>query len=357
VVKEDSTMRRIPFCSAAILLAATLAGDAHAEGGTTWLIVATSASPPQELRDAIGRAGGTIVRDYPEMGTVVVEAPDPGFPAAAATIPGVSSVVPNVSLRVHLDGDEAGDAEALVPPADEPLYPLQWGLHAIRAKGAWDAGHRGAGVRVAVLDTNFDLTHPGLAPNINAELAQSFVPGEPIAPPPGAVTSHGTGVAGVIAATADGGGTAGVAPDAELVPIKVIGAVLGVTLPAFLDAVAHAVAVQADVVNMSFVAYLPRSGGCFPEPYGCLTAGEVRVIEKVVQRAVKHARRHGVTMIAAAANDALELNRRDELLALPAETKGVLAVSATGPIGGPSIRAPTSTCRRPTRTSGNASST
>jgi len=153
-------MRRIPFCSAAILLAATLVGDAHAEGGTTWLVVASSASPPQELRDAIGRAGGTIVRDYPEMGTVVVEAPDPGFPAAAATIPGVSSVVPNVSLRVHLDGDEAGDAQVLVPPAGEPLYPLQWGLHAIRAQGAWDAGHRGAGVRVAVLDTNFDLTHP-----------------------------------------------------------------------------------------------------------------------------------------------------------------------------------------------------
>ncbi len=302
--------------------------------GAEWLVVTASQATP-DLRDAIGRLGGTIVRDYPEVGTLVVAVPDARFPSAAAAIPGVSTVVPNVSFRVDLGGDEAGDAGgAPLPPADEPLYPLQWGLHAIRARGAWDAGHTGAGVRVAVLDTNFDLTHPGLAANINAALARSFVPGEAVTPPPDAVTSHGTSVAGVIAATADGVGTAGVAPDAELVPIKVIGDAVGITLPAFLDGVAHAVAVQADVVNMSFLVYLPKAGGCLPPPVDvCLTARDVGEIARVVQRAVTMARRNGVTMIAAAGNDALELHRRDDVFSLPAETKGVLAISATGPIG------------------------
>src|SRR5262245_27190431 len=128
-------MRRIRSFSVAIVLAAIVAGDARAESGTSWLVVTTRASPPAGVYDALRQVGGTIVRDYPEVGTIVVAAADPRFPAAAEAIPGVSSVVPNVSIQVDLDGEEAADAQPLAPPADEPLYSLQWGLHAIRAKG------------------------------------------------------------------------------------------------------------------------------------------------------------------------------------------------------------------------------
>jgi subtilisin family serine protease len=333
-----ATRARLTLFTLGVALAAAFAGNARADGepvtGSSWLLVTTyQAAPAQELQDAIGRIGGTIVKVYPEIGTLVVEASDASFRSLAAALPGVSSVLPNMPLRVVEDGTTAGDDEGpALAPADEPFYPFQWGLDAIHVQGAWDAGFTGTGARVAVLDTNFDLSHPDLAPNIDAALARSFVPGEEVTPPPGTTFSHGTFVAGIIAATANGVGTVGVAPTAQLIPIKVVGNAGGILLPWFLDGVNHAIAAQADVVNMSFNVQLPRAGGCFPPPFGCLTAGDVRNVAKLVQRAVRLARRHGITLVAAAGNASSELDRHDDLLWLPAETRGVLAVSALGPI-------------------------
>jgi subtilisin family serine protease len=303
--------------------------------GPTWLVVMQSTSVrAEELQNAIAPLGGSIVSTYPEAGTFVVAA-DASFRTAAAAVPGVASVVPNVPLSVVTEGAGAGDGGGLAPsPADESFYPFQWGLQAIRAKGAWDAGFTGAGVRVAVLDTNFDITHPDLAPNIDPALPRSFVPGEPVTPPADTTFSHGTFVAGVIAATANGVGTVGVAPDAEIVPIKVLSNDDSIQLPWFLDAIQYAVTVSADVVNMSFIIGLPKAGVCVPPPTDvCLTAKDVSAIAKAVERAVLFARRHGITLVAAAGNDALELDRTDDLIWLPAETKGVLAVAALGPVG------------------------
>jgi subtilisin family serine protease len=332
-MRTSRTLRSV----SGIVLALVCAAGARPAGAAphpTWLVVMESASTSEQaLQDAVAPLGGTVVGAYPEIGTFVVAA-DATFRTAASALPGVSSIVPNVPLQVALDGDTVGAGavtESL--PANEPFYPFQWGLHAIHAKGAWDAGYTGAGVRVAVLDTNFDVTHPDLAPNIQAALARSFVPGEPVTPPAGATFSHGTFVAGIIASTADGVGTVGVAPDAEIVPIKLIGDAGFFLLPWFLDALRYAVAVEADVVNMSFGVSLPKEGVCFPPPVDlCLTAKDVADTARVVQRAIAVARRHGVTPVAAAGNDAALLDRRDDLVRLPAETKGVLAVSALGPV-------------------------
>lgn len=327
-------MRR-PRCFVFPIVLAAISVADRAIADPTWLVVMKSASvPAQGLQDAIAPLGGTIVRAYPEVGTFVVAA-DASFRTAAGALPGVSSIVPNVPLEVVGAGATAGDATGpALSPVDESYYPFQWGLHAVRAKGAWDAGHRGAGVRVAVLDTNFDLSHPDLAPNIDAALARSFVPGEPVTPPPAAQYSHGTHVAGLIAATANGAGTIGVAPDAEVVPIKVVNEAGAIQLPWLIDGLNYAVTVQADVVNMSLGVPLPKSGGCFPPPFEvCLTAKDVRDIAKVIRRAVQFARRNGVTLVVAAHNFAALLDRRDDMLWLPAETRGVLAVSALGPIG------------------------
>ncbi len=50
---------------------------------------------------------------------------------------------------------------------DDFFFDLQWGHDAIDAPEAWDAGFKGEGVRVGVLDGGFDLTHPDLVDNIN----------------------------------------------------------------------------------------------------------------------------------------------------------------------------------------------
>jgi subtilisin len=86
----------------------------------------------------------------------------------------------------------------------------------IYADQAWTIS-TGAGIKVAVLDTGIDYTHPDLAPNYKGGM--SFVKG---------ITSpmddqgHGTHCAGIIAAARNGSGLVGVAPDASLYAVKVL---------------------------------------------------------------------------------------------------------------------------------------
>ena len=88
------------------------------------------------------------------------------------------------------------------------------------ANDAHEAGYLGAGVSVAVLDTGIDLTHPDLVSNIDAGRGRNCMN---LALPPTDGHGHGTHVAGIIAAEADNSiGVVGVAPEATIVPIKVL---------------------------------------------------------------------------------------------------------------------------------------
>ena len=88
------------------------------------------------------------------------------------------------------------------------------------ANDAHEAGYTGAGVSVAVLDTGIDLTHPDLVANIDATRGRNCMN---LAQPPVDGHGHGTHVAGIIAATAGNGiGVIGVAPEATIVPVKVL---------------------------------------------------------------------------------------------------------------------------------------
>ncbi|MEV0317709.1 S8 family serine peptidase [Streptomyces sp. NPDC050658] len=90
----------------------------------------------------------------------------------------------------------------------------------IGAPKAWEAGLTGKGVKVAVLDTGVDATHPGLKDRVDA--TKSFIPGEEVADRNG----HGTHVTSTVGGS--GGGSEenkekGVAPGASLSVGKVLG--------------------------------------------------------------------------------------------------------------------------------------
>ena len=105
-------------------------------------------------------------------------------------------------------------------PTVNPLTLAQivpGGIDLVHAREVWPHA-RGANVNVAIFDTGIATNHPDLAPNIaggystltlNANVFDDH--------------GHGTHVAGIIAAADNGFGVVGVAPEARLWPIKVLG--------------------------------------------------------------------------------------------------------------------------------------
>eukprot|EP00168_Porphyra_purpurea_P008443 TRINITY_DN20697_c0_g1_i1.p1 TRINITY_DN20697_c0_g1~~TRINITY_DN20697_c0_g1_i1.p1 ORF type:complete len:176 (-),score=63.59 TRINITY_DN20697_c0_g1_i1:400-927(-) len=82
-------------------------------------------------------------------------------------------------------------------------------------------GLDGAGVRVAVLDTGIDGTHPALVDRIDKEASRNFTFGDPKDYTDR--QGHGTHCAGIIAAEDRGAIMSGIAPAATIIALKVLG--------------------------------------------------------------------------------------------------------------------------------------
>ena len=136
---------------------------------------------------------------------------------------------------------------------------LEYGVNKINAEVVWGGaegattvipGQGGAGVHVAVLDTGVDCGHQDLAggcvygPNYSGS-ALSFDD-----------HGHGTHVAGIVGARANGVGTIGVAPEATIYSVKVLGANGSGALSSVAAGVDWAVVNGIDVINMSLSATL-----------------------------------------------------------------------------------------------------
>ncbi|WP_204316931.1 S8 family serine peptidase, partial [Klebsiella aerogenes] len=85
-----------------------------------------------------------------------------------------------------------------------------YGLGAIHAASAWQAGATGSGVTVAVIDSGVDHTQADLAVNVSPQSTDVFSSRNA----PDGQDNHGTLVAGIIASAFNGFGTVGVAYNA-----------------------------------------------------------------------------------------------------------------------------------------------
>jgi hypothetical protein len=196
-------------------------------------------------------------------------------------------------------------------PAWAPNDPLkQWHLTANRAFDFWDAAPSPplAPVRVAVIDSGIDATHPEFSGKIAD--AKSFVGGSARVDPEG----HGTFVAGLIAAGVDNAaGVAGMAPSAELLVAKVVNGDDLIDVEAEVKAIRWAVEKGARVINMSLGGFRdPRDPA--RDAFSALEAA-----------AVGYAHGKGVVVVAAVGNS-------DEgpwpFASYPAALPHVLGVSA-----------------------------
>ena len=173
---------------------------------------------------------------------------------------------------------------------------MDWGLV---STGIPDAHKHtnGAGIKVAVLDTGaapHDDLNVNLLPGFNCAGTQTEVDGQ----------GHGTHVSGIIAAAANGIGIIGVAPEAKIIPIKVLDDSGKGGFTEIEAGVREAIAAGADVINMSL--------GAPVEP------------PESLHQAIKDAYAKGIIIIAAAGNDSGAVNwpaRYDEVIAVAAMDK------------------------------------
>lgn len=135
-------------------------------------------------------------------------------------VPGIAASVPEAAI----EGLRRNPNVTVVEP-DIEVYAvadtLPWGVDRIDAELVHAGGNKGAGVKVAIIDTGVDYIHTDLNANFDvAKLGYDFVNSDSN---PMDDNGHGTHVAGTIGAEDDGAGVVGVAPDVRLYALKVLG--------------------------------------------------------------------------------------------------------------------------------------
>ncbi|WP_030251949.1 type VII secretion-associated serine protease mycosin [Streptomyces violens] len=205
------------------------------------------------------------------------------------------------------------------PPAQaDGIRTQEWALDALHVQDAWGTT-KGDGITVAVLDTGVDATHP--------DLKGQVLPGKDLigfGAERGDKTwaDHGTAMSGIIAGHGHGqsDGVLGIAPEAKILPVRVI---LEDADPerkkarteranALADGIRWAVDHGADVINLSLG---DDSDSAHPEPRE--------------DAAVQYALRKGVPVVASAGNG----GQHGDHVSYPAAYPGVIAVTAVDRYG------------------------
>ncbi|MEU6355634.1 type VII secretion-associated serine protease mycosin [Streptomyces sp. NPDC047072] len=221
---------------------------------------------------------------------------------------------------------------ALVPPTAahaDAIRAQQWALDAMHVQEVWQST-KGKGVTVAVLDTGVDSYHPDLVGNI---LPGKDMVGFGASRGDEAWAVHGTSMAGIIAGHGHGVGNAdgvmGIAPEAKILPVRVIledkdparAKARNTRGNALAEGIRWAADHGADVINLSLG---DDSASAHPE------AGE--------DDAIQYALKKNVVVVASAGNGGKE----GDHISYPAAYPGVIVATAVDKYG---VRAPFSTRR------------
>jgi subtilisin family serine protease len=285
---------------------------AAAQAEAAQKIITYDAAFKPGVKAAVKWLGGTVTREFKYVNAVVADLPAHVKDASIYSVEGVKTVaddsyrrwieampqaLPLASVYSGLNNIKEGDVPPVPAPKAEaaPSAEIPWGIGRVNAPAAWDYT-AGSGVKVAVIDTGIDYTHPDLAANYKGGWNAVTGTGDPKDD-----QGHGTHVAGTIAAARDGSGVAGVAPAAELYAVKVLDKNGSGQYSWIIAGIEWAIEKKVDVINMSL-------GG----PSG------TDALEQVMAKAAEA----GVTVVCAAGNDGGAVN-------YPAHYPQAIAVSAS----------------------------
>jgi subtilisin family serine protease len=234
-------------------------------------------------------------------------------------------------------------------PAYDAFYitPQSWAVQQVGGYGGgvpggpvhgpWDTT-TGAGVRIAILDSGVDTSHPDISPNLALNLTEVDQIAFPSACDDGTPQDqqgHGTWTAS-LAAAAMGPGTGqviGVAPAATLLNIKVLQRMPSSTageapaqqceegqasglLSWVMQGIEDAITNHADVISLSIGVTVNLTTGD--------GAGLLAAFDQITYAATQA----NVVLVASAGNDGLDLSN-PSFVELPAQSRGVLAIIAS----------------------------
>ncbi|MFG3509283.1 S8 family serine peptidase [Streptomyces sp. NPDC047821] len=331
----------VPQTSTAATATTTAAAWA---AGTRAHLVITAPGDTSAVRTAVAANGGSVFASYDAIGVIVAHSASAGFASAMRGVPGVQQVGATRTSDVPADAYNPALPQS---PAQSPTTLAEsltrWDMTQIKADRAWAVTTGSAAVKVGVLDTGVDDQHQDIAPNFNAADSVSCAYGKADTRA-GAwrdVGTHGTHVAGTIAAAKNGKGVIGVAPGVKISSVRIAEPGTSLffaenTICGFMWAGDHGF----KVTNNSYYTD--------PWQFNCPDNADQAAIIEGVRRAQEYAERRGSLQIAAAGNSNLDLANKtvdtespndstpvrrtitNACLDIPTELPGVVTVSAMG---------------------------
>jgi thermitase len=184
---------------------------------------------------------------------------EPNFIYSIAVMPKEKS-----AITKKLEKSPFADLNAATP--DDPSFGQLWGIRNtgsnepqgkagvegadVNALKAWDITRGSHAVRIAIIDTGVDYTHPDLKGNVDAEHGFNFVNNTKDAMDD---HGHGTHCAGTIGAIHDNKvGVAGVMADVTIIPLKFLDATGSGSLEAAVKAIDYATELNVDLMSNSW---------------------------------------------------------------------------------------------------------
>jgi len=241
-------------------------------------------------RQKFYRSGGHIKRSHKIINAVSGQLPENEIEKLKKD-PDVAYVEPDVVVGVI--------EPVLISPTLTQEYTDSWGVTRIGGNAAVAAGITGAGIKVAVLDSGIDYSHPDLIDNYKGGYNFVYDNDDPY---DDGYISHGTHIAGIIGARNNGTGVVGVAPEVSLYAVKVLGGMVMGDLSDILAGIEWSISNNMNIINLSIGS--PQDSTAFKE-------------------ACDRARQAGIIVVAASGN------ANSSVVDFPAAYESVIAVSAT----------------------------
>lgn len=252
------------------------------------LVLNPDVDPCDYFRRMVKTHGAVLVRYLPSINAISCYLPARSAVLSLRSRPEVSRIDYDLVLRI------ATYSRPRIAAVSGQEIP--WGVERVRAPQAWGAT-KGTDVRVGIIDTGIDLSHPDLQANIAGGI--NVLKSDQ---PPLDDNGHGTHVAGTIAALNNDFGVVGVAPEAKLYAIKAFDADGTARVSDVIAGMEWCVANQIRLINFSFGS---ESGN------------------ESLRDAVRAVARHAI-LVAAAGN-----NGRADSVDVPARYPEVVAVAAS----------------------------